>query len=73
MADIVDVAQDFYERSMAETLNAITVNLRKTTLVSTGYCLACGETIAEDSANPRFCDSHCRDDYDKLASKGKIK
>jgi len=70
MVDIVDIATDYYDRSMTDALNAITVNANKP-VVGNGYCLACGELIEEGSVNPRFCDSHCRDDYDKIVSKGK--
>jgi hypothetical protein len=70
MVDIVDLATDHYERSMTDALNAITANLHKP-VVGNGYCLACGEPIEEGSMNPRFCDSDCRDDYDKLVSKGR--
>jgi len=33
-------------------------------LKPTGFCKNCGEVIPPDAENQRFCDIHCRDDYD---------
>ena len=70
MADICDKAQDHYEKSMATALEKLSVKANAAEAKQTGYCQACGDPIAKGSANLRFCDVVCRDDYDEeLAAK----
>jgi len=38
-------------------------------LKPTGCCLSCGEEILPESANQRFCDVSCRNDYDAKLKK----
>lgn len=71
MADICDMAQDHYERTMASALGALEAKARTLEVTQTGYCLSCGEPIAKDSKNQRFCNAQHRDEYDARASRQK--
>lgn len=60
MADIFDQASDreIQEREIA--LSA--ARKQKTSILSTGFCLQCGEPMEGDK---RWCDTTCRDDWEK--------
>lgn len=63
MADICDLAQDHYEKTMLQTLANAALLAKSPAVASTGYCLSCDEPLVAKS-NPRFCNVDCRDDYD---------
>jgi hypothetical protein len=65
MADICDLAQEHYERSMEEALAR--ARAKEPEIKSTGFCLACELPLAKENKNPRFCGPDCRDDYDKAS------
>lgn len=55
--DFADEAQQRTENHLEAALNA-----RKTlTVPFSGKCLSCQEPVVER----RFCDSHCREDYER--------
>lgn len=62
MADEIDRAQE-YEATLreAEIRNAATVT---TKAVYTGFCLSCGQPIAEHGR--RWCDAGRRDDWERI-------
>lgn len=57
MADIIDNAQEQEELIILAALS----NRPKPSMVFTGRCYWCGETISKGN----FCDLDCRDDYQK--------
>lgn len=59
MADIIDQAQEQAERILQAELSA----KRTVGPEATGYCLACGETVAHGM---RWCNVMCRDDYQRI-------
>ena len=69
MADICDVAQEHYERTMAKAISDVTSKVSKRMIVGTGFCLDCDNPIVPDAVNQRFCDAACRDEYDVQARK----
>lgn len=60
MTDIYDQASD---REQLERDLAIQYSSKVNAVPATGFCLSCGELM--DVPSRRFCDSFCRDDYQK--------
>lgn len=71
MADICDMAQNHYEKTMETALGALSKKANTPEVSQTGYCLACVEPIAKGSKNLRFCNAMCRDDYDSRSTRQK--
>ena len=61
MADIADDANELHEFFLQKKLSKITL----TRPAYTGVCMFCGEECGER----RFCDSYCREDYEKSRRK----
>lgn len=61
--DFADAAQEITENHLERSLR----NRPQLTVPYSGSCMACGEDVTER----RFCDSHCREEYEKtLKRKG---
>jgi len=60
MTDIFDQASD---REQLEREMAIRFSRTAHEIPATGFCLSCGEAM--DAPSRRFCDSFCRDDFQK--------
>lgn len=71
MADICDLAQDHYDRTMEAALGNLSKKANTPEVSGTGYCLSCGEPIDRGRVNPRFCNAVCRDDYDSQSIRQK--
>lgn len=63
MADQFDRAQEIEQRD--RDINISEALKKQKVIAPTGLCLFCDEPIAPTATNLRFCDSFCRDDYDK--------
>ena len=60
MSDDIDIAN---ERADIERANLIaTIRSKAQTIKPTGCCLECGTPVAEGL---RWCDNHCRDDWQR--------
>lgn len=66
MTDVFDQAS---EREQLERDLAIRYSSKLNALPATGFCLSCGEGLAIPSH--RFCDSFCRDDFQKAEEAAK--
>ena len=60
-ADLADVRI----RSMIESAREEAAHQLKKIAVATGHCLNCGEQFREDEPHKRWCNSQCRDDYER--------
>lgn len=60
MADIVDVTNDREEVNLA---NALRASRKPEAPPANGYCVWCEQEIGDTTR--RFCDSDCRDAYDR--------
>lgn len=63
MADIADNADEINELHLQESLAA--QKRRAIELKPKGICHYCDEGISSSANNKLFCDTDCRDDYDK--------
>lgn len=63
MADDIDVAQEQQQRLHDARIQDARARAGQLEVKATGYCLSCGEPLA---AGLRFCDTDCRDDYQKI-------
>lgn len=68
MADIADIANDEQAVYDEAAIKAVSAAANKP-IIGEPHCLYCGEELIQDAALPkRFCDAHCRDDYEKFGS-----
>lgn len=61
-ADQLDAASAEQERSLQESIQAARAKVPPT-LPAKGFCYNCDEPLEDGH---RFCDTHCRDDYEKI-------
>lgn len=61
MADEADLADEFQERFIADSLQRHRTE-QSSVLKATGKCLFCEEPL---EAGHRWCDTHCRDDWQR--------
>lgn len=64
MADNIDRANEITEQLQERQIKAARANT--SVADATGYCLNCGEDLSDSR---RWCDSSCRDDWEKLNNK----
>lgn len=67
MPDEIDNAQDHIERTMAAAIEA--QRSKKDEIPPCGKCYNCGEPL--DSELFKFCDTSCRDDFQRREKHGK--
>ncbi|BAG41636.1 hypothetical protein [Ralstonia phage phiRSL1] len=59
--DDIDRIQDRYDHEHQQAINKIRERAKKS-LMPTGHCFFCGEQVKHPLL---FCDSFCRDDYER--------
>jgi hypothetical protein len=68
-ADIIDQASEQAEAALEAALAAArTIAANYPTLRAKGFCHYCDEPVG---AKEKFCDEHCRDDYDYLQARSR--
>ena len=67
MADNIDRANEITEQLQERQIKA--ARAKPPAAASTGYCLNCGEDLESPR---RWCDSSCRDDWEKLTKNGAL-
>lgn len=66
MADIADIASEDQAVYEGAALKAV-LDAASKPIIGASNCLYCGEELVQDAALPkRFCDAHCRDDFEKF-------
>ena len=61
MADEVDIADEVAETILQAQIER--ARKEQEAVTATGYCLSCGEPIADSTR--RWCDADCRDDWER--------